>query len=76
MGRLRAALFHLGRWNNRQPPASLDAPRGHQVAAQDVRDLTHRKKDRDVSYEILRPSDDGDLAERYEAGQHRVPEHT
>jgi hypothetical protein len=29
------------------------------VAAQDVRDLTHRKEDRDVGYEILRHSGDG-----------------
>jgi hypothetical protein len=45
--------------------------------AQDVRDLTYWKVEyRDAGYEILRHSDDGDLAERYEAGQHRVPEHT
>jgi hypothetical protein len=44
---------------------------------QDVRDLTYWKvEDWDAGYEILRHSDDGDLAERYEAGQHRVPEHT
>ena len=35
------------------------------MAAQDVRDLTHWKKERDVSFEILRHSGDGDLAERY-----------
>src|ERR1700733_162630 len=39
-------------------PGESDAPRGHRVAAGDVRDLTHRKKDRDVRYEILRHSGD------------------
>ena len=48
------------------------------MAAQDVRDLTHRKvEDRDASYEILQHSDDGTLAERYRGwSAHRVPEHT
>jgi hypothetical protein len=39
-------------------PGEWDAPRGHRVASEDVRDLTHRKKDRDVRYEILRHSGD------------------
>jgi hypothetical protein len=44
---------------------------------QDVRDLTYWKVEYwDAGYEILRHSDGGDLAERYEAGQHRMPERT
>jgi hypothetical protein len=40
---------------------------------QDVRDLIHRKvEDWDVNNEILRHSGDGDLAERYGAGQRMV----
>jgi uncharacterized damage-inducible protein DinB len=75
--RLSGRPFHLRRWINRQSPASSHPPRGHRVAPQDVRDLTYWKvEDWDAGYEILRHSDDGDLAERYEAWQHRVPEHT
>ena len=70
-----AALIILDGRTIGSPQASSDAPRGHRGVAQDVRDLTHPKKDRDVSYEILRPSDDGDLAERYEAGQQRARAH-
>jgi hypothetical protein len=45
--------------------------------AQDVRDLTYwRVEYWDAGYEILRHSHDADLADRYEAGQHRVPDHT
>jgi hypothetical protein len=41
--------------------------------SQDVRDLIHRKvEDWDVNNEILRHSGDGDLAERYRAGQRMV----
>jgi hypothetical protein len=65
-------------WSQSPSPPKLAAieatlPDGPEAElSQDVRDLIHRKvEDRDVNYEILRHSADGDLTERYILTDHR-----